>query len=82
MNVITPFTRSAKLVKMGNSVGILLPKEVLARMRVSVGDEVFITEAPGDAITVGARDPDFVNAMAAAEAIMHEDRDILAVLAK
>ncbi|RHW19149.1 AbrB/MazE/SpoVT family DNA-binding domain-containing protein [Sphingomonas gilva] len=82
MNAITPFTRSAKLVKVGNSVGIVLPKEVLARMRVTAGDEVFITEAPGDAITIGARDADFVNAMAAAEAIMRDDRDILAVLAK
>lgn len=82
MNAVTPFPRSVKLVKMGNSVGMLLPKDVLARMRVAVGDEVFLTEAPGDAFTVGARDPDFINAMTVAEAIMREDRDILAVLAR
>lgn len=71
-----------KLIKIGNSTGVILPKEVLARLRVSLGDELYLSETPAGDFTLGARDPDFAEAMAAAEKIMREDRDILAVLAR
>ncbi len=74
-------TKPLKIIKIGNSVGIVLPKELLARLRVELGDELFVTERPGG-VTLTAADPNFVEAMMAAEAIMREDRDILAVLAK
>jgi len=74
-------TKLLKIIKVGNSAGIVLPKEILARLRVALGDELFLTEGPGG-ITLTAADPDFIEAMTAAEAIMREDRDILAVLAK
>lgn len=67
--------------KIGNSVGIILPKELLARLRVSLGDTLFATESP-DGIRLTASNPDFAAKMAAAEDIMREDRDILRVLAK
>lgn len=70
-----------KIVKVGNSVGVVFPKDVLAKLRIELGDRVFLTEQP-DGFTMRAHDPDFVEAMMAAEAIMREDRDILAVLAK
>jgi putative addiction module antidote len=72
----------AKLIKIGNSTGIVLPKEVLARLRVEQGDELHLTEKPNGEFTVSKYDPEFAEAMRLAEEIMHEDRDILRVLAK
>jgi putative addiction module antidote len=72
----------AKLIKVGNSTGILLPKEVLARLRVEQGDELHLVERANGEFTIGKYDPEFARAMELAEEIMHEDRDILRVLAK
>jgi putative addiction module antidote len=70
-----------KLIKIGNSTGVILPKEILARLRVEQGDEVYLTDAP-DGLRLSASDPDFERTMALAEDIMRKDRDILRVLAK
>ncbi|VVT19254.1 Transcriptional regulator [Sphingomonas sp. EC-HK361] len=70
-----------KIVKVGNSLGLVLPKDMLAKLRVGLGDQVFVTEQP-DGFSVKPHDPAFVEAMGAAENIMREDRDILAVLAR
>jgi putative addiction module antidote len=70
-----------KITKVGNSAAIILPKELLARLRVSLGDTLYATEAP-DGIRLTAADPDFAAKIALAETIMREDRDILRVLAK
>ena len=70
-----------KITRIGNSAGIVLPKEVLARLRVGPGDTIHLTEAP-DGVRLTAVDPDFAATMEAAEAIMREDRDILRELAK
>jgi putative addiction module antidote len=70
-----------KISKIGNSSGIVLPKEVLARLRVKLGDSLYLSETP-DGVRITASNPDFEAKMAAAEAIMREDRDILRVLAQ
>ncbi|MGV7119408.1 AbrB/MazE/SpoVT family DNA-binding domain-containing protein [Sphingopyxis sp. 550A] len=70
-----------KITKVGNSAAVILPKELLARLRVSLGDILYATESP-DGIRLTAADPDFAAKMEMAEAIMREDRDILRVLAK
>ena len=70
-----------KVTKIGNSAGIVLPKELLARLRVELGDSLFATESP-DGIRLTASNPDFAAKMALAETIMREDRDILRVLAQ
>lgn len=70
-----------KIRKLGNSLGIILPKEMLARLRVGEGDSVFLTDAP-DGVRLTSADPDFEAKMALAEVIMREDREILRVLAK
>lgn len=70
-----------KITKIGNSAGIVLPKELLARLRVGLGDEVYVSEAP-DGIRITASDPSFAEQMEVAERIMREDRDILRELAK
>lgn len=70
-----------KITRIGNSAGIVLPKDVLARLRVGPGDALYLSEAP-DGMRITAHDPDFAEAMAVAEEIMREDRNILRELAK
>ena len=70
-----------KIIRIGNSAGIVLPKELLARLRVGAGDTLFVSEAP-DGVRITASNPDFAAKMTVAEQIMREDRDILRELAK
>ena len=70
-----------KVTKIGNSAGVVLPKELLARLRIGPGDVLYATESP-DGVRLTAADPDFEAKMTVAETIMREDRDILRVLAK
>lgn len=70
-----------KITKIGNSAGIILPKEVLARLRAAIGDTLYLSEAP-DGVRLSASDPGFEAKMKVAEEIMREDRDILRALAK
>ena len=70
-----------KITRIGNSAGVVLPKEVLARLRVGPGDTLHLTEAP-DGVRLTAHDPDFAATMELAEEIMREDRKILRALAK
>ena len=70
-----------KITRIGNSAGVILPKDVLARLRVGPGDTLHLTEAP-DGVRLTAGDPDFAAQMAVAERVMREDRDILRALAK
>lgn len=73
--------RPLKVRRIGNSAGVVLPRELLARLRVEPGDTIYATEAP-DGIRLTAADPGFAAKMELAETIMREDRDILRVLAK
>lgn len=70
-----------KITRIGNSAGLILPKELLAQLRVGLGDTLYATETP-EGVRLTAGDPDFETKMALAEEIMREDRDILRVLAK
>jgi putative addiction module antidote len=70
-----------KITKIGNSAGVILPKEVLARLRVGLGDTLHLTEAP-DGVRLTAADPEFAAQMEVAERIMRRDRNILRALAK
>lgn len=72
----------AKVTQVGNSLGIVLPKEALSYMDVAKGDEVFfVAEAPG-VYRISAYDPEFARQMEVAESIMREDREVLRRLAK
>lgn len=72
----------AKLIKVGNSTGVVIPRDVLTRLRVTQGDELHFVEKANGEFVIGKYDPEFAEAMTLAEEIMHEDRDILRVLAK
>ena len=70
-----------KLTTVGNSVGVVLPKDLLARLRVGKGDTLYAVETP-NGVELTPYDPDFAAQMDAAEAIMREDRDALKKLAE
>ena len=74
-------TRKLKLTAIGNSTGVILPKELLEKLRVGRGDELSVLETP-DGITLTAFDPVFAAQMEVAERIMREDRDLLRKLAQ
>ena len=70
-----------KLSRIGNSVGVVLPREVLTRLKLEQGDTLYLTESP-DGYTVTPHDPEFARQMEIAEQVMRENRDVLHQLAK
>ncbi|MEO7386755.1 MAG: AbrB/MazE/SpoVT family DNA-binding domain-containing protein [Gammaproteobacteria bacterium] len=74
-------TTSLKLTQIGNSVGVILPKEVLARLKLEKGDTVFVTDA-ANGIVLTPYSPEFEAQMDAARAIMKKRRNVLRELAK
>ena len=72
---------SVKVTTVGNSVGITLPKEVLARLRVGKGDTLCLTETP-NGVLLTPYSAEFAEIMEAAEIVMRENRDSLRALAK
>ena len=72
---------TSKVTTVGNSVGISLPKEVLAKLRVGKGDMLCFTETP-EGVLLTPYDNEFAEIMEAAETVMREDRDVLKILAK
>jgi putative addiction module antidote len=72
---------SLKLTRIGNSLGLILPKEVLVRLKLAKGDEIFITEAP-DGYRITPHNPAFEAQMKAARKIMKRRRAVLRELAK
>ncbi len=70
-----------KLTAIGNSAGVVLPKEVLARLKVEQGDSVYLTESP-DGYRLTPYDPDFERQMDTARRIMKRRRAVLRELAK
>ena len=72
---------SLKLTQIGNSLGLILPKEVLARLKLAKGDEIFITESP-EGYRITPHNPAFEAQMKAARTIMKRRRAVLRELAK
>jgi putative addiction module antidote len=70
-----------KLTQIGNSVGVILPREALARLRLEKGQSVFLTETPeGYALT--PYDPELEEQIQAGREFMREFRDTFHQLAK
>ena len=70
-----------KLTQIGNSVGVILPKEILARLKVEKGDTLFVTEAPGG-LRLTPFDPSLDEQVATGREFMREFRDTFRQLAK
>jgi putative addiction module antidote len=72
---------TVKVIPVGNSSGVILPKETLARLNVKRGDTLYITEDP-QGIRLIPFDEEFARQMEAAREIMRENRDVLQRLAE
>lgn len=70
-----------KITTIGNSAGVILPKELLARLRVDKGDELHALETP-DGIRLTVFDPELAEQMDVAEDIMRKRRTLLHKLAQ
>ena len=72
-----------KLTPVGNSMGIVLPKEALIKLGVeNKGDGLYLTEAPGGGMMISPYNAEVARQIALGEEIMDEYRDTLRALAK
>lgn len=71
-----------KVRRIGNSLGIVLSKEALQKLRVQEGDTLYLTEAPKDSLVIHPERPGFKEIMALAEDGMNRYRNALRELAK
>jgi putative addiction module antidote len=70
-----------KITTIGNSAGVILPKDLLARLRLGKGDELYALETP-DGLKLTVFDPELARQMEVAEQVMREDRHVLHKLAQ
>ena len=82
MNKPAFLSRTVKVTRIGNSAGIILPKEVLARLRAQIGDIVSMNIDDDGGITLTAVDSEFEEEMRLAREIMEKRRSALRELAK
>jgi putative addiction module antidote len=73
---------TVEIKKIGNSSGIILPKDVMARMQIGVGDKLYATLTPDGGFRLTPYDPDFEKAMEVARRGIKRYRNALAELAK
>jgi putative addiction module antidote len=71
-----------EIKKIGNSDGLILPRELMQRLDLKRGQQLHVTELAGGGFQALPYDPDFEKTMDIAEEIMDEYRDTLAALAK
>ena len=70
-----------KLIPVGNSTGVILPKELLEKLRVQKGDESQVLEIP-DGVQLVPFDAEFARQMGVAEGVMRKRRNLLRKLAE
>lgn len=76
-----PAGRTLKVRRIGNSLGVVLPKEVLAKLNVGEGDELTVTDTP-DGVALAGGDAEFARQMEMMRDIMRRYRNTLRELAK
>ncbi len=74
-------TTTLKLTQIGNSVGVILPKEILARLKLEKGDTLFVTDA-ANGLVLTPYDPSLDEQLALGREFMREYRDTFHQLAK
>jgi putative addiction module antidote len=70
-----------KLTQIGNSVGVILPREMLAKLGMAKGDTIYAIDQP-DGVRLTIADPDFAAQMDVARKVMKDRRAVLRELAK
>lgn len=73
---------SLKVRQIGNSLGVVLPKEILTRLNVTDGDTLYLTDSPDGSMKITSFDPTYENQMKVAEEGMKKYRNTLRGLAK
>ncbi len=68
--------------KIGNSTGLILPKELVSRLNLDQGQWLHVQEIPEGGVRLTPYDPDFDAAMELVDEIMDEYRDTLRTFAK
>ena len=71
-----------EIKKIGNSTGIILPKEILARLKLTQGDDVFLSENPDRSFTITPYDPHHDLVMQTAREVFKEYQDTFKALAR
>ena len=71
-----------KLTTVGSSTGVVIPKDMLARMNVRKGDSLHVIETPDGGYRITPYDPAFAQKMEKAADIMRRYRNALHALAK
>ena len=79
---LTAYRMKVEIKKIGNSEGLILPRELMQRLDLKRGQQLHVTELAGGGFQALPYDPDFEKTMNIAEEIMDEYRDTLAALAK
>lgn len=74
--------QTLKVTTVGSSSGVILTKEVMARLKVKKGDTLYLTESADGGYRLTPYNPDFARQMELADEIMHDDREVLRALAK
>lgn len=72
---------AVEVIEVGDALGVVLPKEVLSRLRVEKGDSLFLTDS-ADGVRLTSQDPAFETQMKEARAVMRKRRIVLRELAK
>ena len=70
-----------KIRQIGNSFGVILPSDLLEKLRSKDGDDLFVTESP-NGIELSPYDPELEKQLSIAEEVMRDNRDVLRKLAK
>jgi putative addiction module antidote len=72
---------SVKITAIGNSAGVILPREVMAKLHVEKGDQLYIIETP-NGIELTPYNKEFAEEMESARRVMRKHRDVLRKLAE
>ncbi len=70
-----------KITRIGNSLGVILPRDLLTRLKLDKGDTVFVTETP-DGYHLSPYDPAFAEQMQTARDLMKKRRNAVHELSK
>ena len=71
-----------QIKKIGNSTGLILPKELLARLKLAEGDKLHVVEQTERGIKLSPYDPKHVRAMEIARRSFRRYADTYRALAK
>jgi putative addiction module antidote len=71
-----------QIKKIGNSVGLILPKDLLARLKLKEGDKLHVVEQTERGIKLSPYDPKHAKVMTIARQVMEEYKDTFRELAK